>query len=417
VRRYTTLDTQADTSYNHLLTPDLNAPIVYMKVKFRFGASGSTTTQLLGVIAWENWSAQDATTASPSHILFKADETRCQIYQSLAATTQVFHTYSSAYTTQWQEAEIAIDTTAGAVVVRCPDGTVISYEHSLASSLTDFSIGDFEVGLTAPNTDKRVEVLQISCATTTGMTADVAQAHDDLLVLEGYGSAWTPPPAGDVTFDAVGAGAANTGGGVASPAAINWSHTATGTDRLVLVVLDCGCTNQNGDNTTFTRSVTYGGSAMTYIGAAHTNAGTTAPTYWFEVWGIMLTDGALTGAQDVAVSVAKTSATIHVSGNSCSYTNVDALPTLATETGTEAGTTLSITQASATGRMAMGILISESTSQGSFNQTSRFTFSQLTARPPMIVGDAAGAASVTFSCTRSSGVDYAEGTLDIVAVS
>jgi hypothetical protein len=38
--------------------------------------------------------------------------------------------------------------------------------------------------------------LEIGTATATGMTAEVEQAWDDLLVVEGYGSAWTPPPSG-----------------------------------------------------------------------------------------------------------------------------------------------------------------------------------------------------------------------------
>jgi hypothetical protein len=118
----------------------------------------------------------------------------------------------------------------------------------------------------------------------------------------------------NVEYGAVGAGATGSGTGTV---ALSWTHTPNGYDNYVIVSLSASVTG--GSFSTHTRTVTYGGLAMTSLGAANANNSTSG---WVESFGIPVTP--MAGPKQVSVTVSKAAAVYSsVKANSISYGNVD----------------------------------------------------------------------------------------------
>lgn len=191
---------------------------------------------------------------------------------------------------------------------------------------------------------------------------------------------------------------------------ISWSHTSSGDDRIVLVVITVLQTEDN--YTTHTRTVTYGGIAMTSLGGIHAN--NTNGRNWVEFFYLFSPP---TGSQTVSVTVAKSSTTYYrLSGTSISYTRCKGIYGVTTGFGTEAGTVLSQTVSSEPHERIVQAFITYqafiSTAITNYNQTERYNLSAAGSGKDnaMVVGDSAGAnPSVTFTATRNyDGADYAQ---------
>lgn len=194
-----------------------------------------------------------------------------------------------------------------------------------------------------------------------------------------------------VAFDAVGGG--NNVNGAASPANITWSHTATGSNRCVVVGL---CARDGTNLTGVTRAVTYGGVSMTSLGAIHANNDTARQ---FAEFFYLLNPA--TGAQTVSVTCTHVANTFNLRANSVSYTGVGSVGTLGTSVGLSAS--LSQTVSSATGNMvAQAFIAVDTTAISAYNKTSRYNFTDATLATEILIGDAAGAASVAFTATMNS---------------
>lgn len=139
---------------------------------------------------------------------------------------------------------------------------------------------------------------------------------------------------GLVAYDATGAGNAVASG--TNSVNITWSHTCTGSNRIVIVSILVG--GVSASYTTFTRSVTYGGNAMTSFGAIDGGA---TPNGWLEMFYLIAPP---TGAQTVSVTVSKAATTFgRVAGNSVSYNNAAQtapVGTFGSNTGTAASQSL-----------------------------------------------------------------------------
>jgi hypothetical protein len=392
----TDLDTQADSSASHLLTPALAANILFFRARVRFGTTGSTDSPFM-MGPWSNWPEQNTTTTSPAHMLFYRTEARAQIYTNLAASTIWQNIYSVA-PAGWQDCYVALDPVAGAVVVGLPDGTTRSFLSPSAASLTDYNIGDFEFFHTAPNTDRRIEMARIGCATAAGMTTQVADAYDALLVSEGYGSAYTPPAG--VGF--IAASNLDSATQDATPANASVSH-AGGADADVAIMYVC-VTSQtsSGAPSTHTRSATYGGVAMTSLGAVSHNNETDAPTGWIEAFKL---EGCPTGTQTAAVQVSKASANYRIRGVVFTFSGVASVGTPVTAAGTGSGTPMGITVPSAVGDVVIIGGTAESTGSiggpdGTVIREAAYSSTSYGAAP-FLVEYLPGAASVTDTFTRA----------------
>lgn len=393
---YTVLDTQSDGSNSHLLTPDLGANIVFMRARIRFNTNtGTTDAPALAMIPWSNWPENNSTTTTAAHTLFRAYNTEAQTYTGLAATTQWTNTYAAAFTTQWQDCLIAIDQDAGAVVIGLPDGDTRAYTTTLASTLTDVTIGDFEISHPTPNSDARVEMSHVGCATLAGMTTDVAAAYDELLVTQGYGSAYTPV----VEFSA----AANVDSATADPTPASASGSCVGgiSPDFAVLVIEVIAQTSAGAISGHTRTATYDGVSMTSIAAQYVNAETDAPGYWLEVFTLA---NPAAGTKTCTVDVSKSGEDYRVRGTVFTVRNVSSIDTPVVAYGTGTGAAMGVTVTSETGDVVVVAGLAESTGNvGGFDGTAirdGAYDSTSYAAPPFLVERVTGSASVTDTFTR-----------------
>lgn len=219
-----------------------------------------------------------------------------------------------------------------------------------------------------------------TCLVTTGATATVtfaktlsAASQGGTLVIEQTETVNPQPPG--VAFDAIGAGAAVT----TSP--ISWTHTASGTDRAVVVAV--GWRGSGGTVTSAT--ATYDGVPMTQLASLPT------PGFAQHLCFFGLLDPP-TGAKTVSVSVVATGTT-NLNGNSASYTTVDSFGTAVTAGSSAGPWTISATA-------AVGDKIVNSfagTGPSAYDQTVRWLS---TTGLGTILGDAPGTGSpTTFNAT------------------
>lgn len=196
-----------------------------------------------------------------------------------------------------------------------------------------------------------------------------------------------------ILFDAIGAGDNKTNGFVTGLTS-TWSHTAKGP---VIVGFDVrvAATNTSG----VSRVVTYGGVAMTQLGA--NNYGTEQGC---DIWGLM---NPPPGAQ--TVSVACTDVAAGNTGwalvcNSVSYTGVGGFGPVTTSSGS--ATTSALTVSALTGELVAMVFGVAAATQSAFTQTSRYTAISGDSFADILLGDAPGAPSVSFASTLSGNTAY-----------
>jgi hypothetical protein len=238
-----------------------------------------------------------------------------------------------------------------------------------------------------------------------GLSADTVYEYQ---VREIYGDGqrgeWSPVvrvetpaiiEAPSVTFDTVSGGHTDSGLGDATT---TWSHTASGNAAAVVVGVRW---SQTGGIGTPTRSVTYGASAMQSLGFRGLNgeAINAFNGVYEEFFGFR---NPPTGAQTVSVTVDRTASNLNLEAVSVSYREVSAFGPVSSVFGTEAGTTMTQQVNSAINEMVVQMFATASGSISAYNQTPRFASAN-----GLLIGDAPGAAAISFTATRSTGVDYA----------
>lgn len=201
-----------------------------------------------------------------------------------------------------------------------------------------------------------------------------------------------------VNYDAT--GASNSSGGTTS---LTFSHTATAGATVILWVR----TANSSANSAIT--ATYGSSSMTQVGSVYTMGASGGYTHYLAAFSL---SGAPGGAQTVTVSPAVSS---FVKANTVSYTNVTSIGAPVTN-GSASGSSWSVSGiASATGHMVTQCFSSASSpSLSSYNQTSRWSSTSGTWAATMQIGDAPGAASVSFTETASASSIWGAMAIDLV---
>ena len=218
-----------------------------------------------------------------------------------------------------------------------------------------------------------------------------------------------------IAYEAAGVGENKDFGAASSGALAAFEHPGADGPNGVVIVPVLG---RREANARMTLSVTYGGLPMQSVGPIVMGGGYDQNAFAasFFQWFVMVNPPA--GAQPVVVRwSANKVCSPRIAANSLSYTGVASFnPAPFTETGTEAGTALSLVVPSATGRVIVQAFAHEPLSGdniASYNKTARFSLdSSLYAQG--LVGEAAGAATVTFTAVRSTGADYLETALDLL---
>ena len=193
-----------------------------------------------------------------------------------------------------------------------------------------------------------------------------------------------------IAFDAV--GTANTDS--ATPWSTSGSHTAANSNADTVVLVCCqflGTSTIIPENAA--RTVTLGGANCDFVGYGYVG---TPATGGFNVFYAKWAPAA--GAQTVAVSVTPSAGgPVILRTNTVSYTGVGAIGEIFASAG--ASTTPSVVATSATGRTLVHLGSVAGTTLTGYSQTSRYTN---TTTHSMVIGDAAGASSVTFSFTSGN---------------
>lgn len=212
----------------------------------------------------------------------------------------------------------------------------------------------------------------------------------------GTASALARPPTvttGAATFVSPDAGA---GTAALAPAGgnIQWSHTATGSNRAVLVAVALSEVAPNGDWNNWTAAATYGGNAMTPIvvqGSANSNAGF---VFLFKLM------SPPTGAQTVSVTFTNAAAGTPdvLIGHSQSYTGCLSIDSLAGGAGNFDPADIEVN--SLANSVAYAAICGGSNLSAP-NQNQRYlnNFSSTAEAGHLLVQDAAGAATVSFTVT------------------
>jgi hypothetical protein len=195
-----------------------------------------------------------------------------------------------------------------------------------------------------------------------------------------------------VTFGAVGGGnSANLSS--ATSGSISWTHTIATGDLSVLVFTTYSPT---AGSTGYTSSVTYGGTAMTMLQRQASSVSGGAAFAVTEAWWLK---APASGSKTVVVSVSGTSTNFGpISGDSVSYF-ASKVGTVGPNTG-GGSSTLSMSAASTTGNMVVGAF-GVSTNFSGLPTLSAYTKTQRYNSFGLVIGDAAGASSVSFGATAS----------------
>lgn len=195
-----------------------------------------------------------------------------------------------------------------------------------------------------------------------------------------------------VTFGALGTAGANQNGFTTSLNATG-SHTATSGDPIIL-----GYTSRNGGQSRAsqtTRTVTLGGVAMTLLGFIEFSANEAFCELWSGVG-----NGS---AQATSVTVGNaTNAGREIVLNSVSYSGVGSIGTVTTNSGGGTAATMS-SVVSATNEMVAAMFGASQGALSAFTPNSRHADNTGDNFANMIIGDAAGAATVNFAATTVAG--------------
>lgn len=168
-----------------------------------------------------------------------------------------------------------------------------------------------------------------------------------------------------VAFDAVGPSSAGTSASFAN--ALSWSHTCSGSNRILIVGITVGYFFSNSNTDTVT--VTYNSVAMTSLGrvkSANQNNG------YVEMFALF---APATGANTVAVSVSSIATPTTIVGGSVSFTGASQSnpTTIATSYGTSGASVSSISAGVATASTGMVVdAVCTGTSVTSSTQTNRW---------------------------------------------
>ncbi|MGE5696744.1 MAG: hypothetical protein ACM4D3_16385 [Candidatus Sericytochromatia bacterium] len=229
---------------------------------------------------------------------------------------------------------------------------------------------------------------------------------------DGETSAWSEPvngttlalptPTTHPTFDVSGTGATDSG---FNGATATWTHTASGNSRAVLLGLRWAHTGPLINPQAPVRTATYGGATMQSLGVfGLNNVSLTAVNGVYHEFFRLLNPPA--GPQAVSIAVSRSGASINISGNSVSYVEVSVFGPVSSVAGSEAGTSLPPqpqTVSSATNETVVQMFNTASGAITGYNQTLRVD----DGANGFVIGDAPGAATVTFTANRAAGVDYA----------
>ena len=202
-----------------------------------------------------------------------------------------------------------------------------------------------------------------------------------------------PTPA--VTFDTASTGHTDSGFGDASTA---WSHTVSGNAVAVIVGVRWSQATSVG---TPVRAVAYGATPMQSLGVRGLNdqAINAVSGVYEELFGLR---NPPSGAQTISVTIERPLSNLSLEACSVSYAQVSAFGPVSSVFGTEAGTSLTQTVNSATNEMVVQMFATASGSITGYSQSPRYASAN-----GLLIGDAPGAASVSFTATRAASVDYA----------
>lgn len=191
---------------------------------------------------------------------------------------------------------------------------------------------------------------------------------------------------------------------------ISWSHTSSGgSDCIVMIgfgyMPDITTTASNRRENVAT--VTYGGTHAMFIGySAIGPSDNFGNAYWYAV------QNPPTGTQTVSVSMTTASSYGHtLAGCSISYRGVRGIHNIDSLRGS--GSTGSITVSSASGRKLIHVGSNSGTTVSSYNQNLRYTS---TSSQSVLLGDADGSSSVTFSWDRGSSAGYGSVVAELIPV-
>ena len=193
-----------------------------------------------------------------------------------------------------------------------------------------------------------------------------------------------------VAYDATGTGYRGTS---ANP---TYTHVVGGSANGLLCAVTWNTTFQ-----TAPTAVKVGTTSLTQLGS---NLNFEASNY-MSLWGISPAQGTLpTGSQTITVTIASASSGEGCCVNSVSYTGVASFGTPVTANGAEFSGNATVTVSSASGNMAFNAIADEASGGaiGSYTQTSRSNPGASSSSCCLLVGDAAGASSVTFTGSPSN---------------
>jgi hypothetical protein len=268
----------------------------------------------------------------------------------------------------------------------------------------------------APTTGASITAAS-AAATTAGTNASIAissnQATNDAIVTATTGSPVTGSTTSQVTTGLSNIPATNVVGGAGAPVAfgavgggnstnlsnatsgsISWTHTIATGDLSVLVFVDyCPTAGTTG----YTSAITYGGTAMTLLQRQASSVAGGAAFAVTEAW---VLKAPASGSKTVTVSLSGATGGGFgtVSGDSVSY-SASKIGTVGPNTG-GGSSTLSMSAASTTGNMVVGAFGVSQNFSG-LPTLSAYTKTQRYNSTGLVIGDAAGASSVSFGATAS----------------
>jgi hypothetical protein len=178
---------------------------------------------------------------------------------------------------------------------------------------------------------------------------------------------------------------------------MSWSHTSSGgSDCVVLIgfAMSPDLTSSNHNRAMWTANVTYGGVDAMFVG--YNNLGTSdslGACYWFAMQNLPSGMGQI----------------LH--GTSVSYRGVRGIHQVLSQNGS--GSTGTITVASSAGRKLVHVGATSGSTANSYSQNQRYVE---TTNQSVIIGDADGSASVTFSWNRGTSGSYGSCVVELVPV-
>lgn len=217
-----------------------------------------------------------------------------------------------------------------------------------------------------------------------------------------------------VAFDAVGPSATGTISQGAPPATLTWSHTCSGSDRLLIVTASYATGGAyGGSDAGAALSATYNGVSMTSVGVRHSNDSDAGFGQMFYLV------NPPTGSNTVAVSVSGWLANnADIIAGSVSFTGVDQSTPVQNYTNNAGdGSSASLSVSTAATNLALALVVCGS-SINSDSQTTRWSLNANTSTAAGNVRTSTGNSTSTASFTYSVSSDWWTTLgVDIVAVS